>query len=293
LLECDLIKHLYSVKLTNIGWKKIGLHITDLLDSISDISDKMVELLVKKDAVKALVSILHFIDDEDPELSEEIREKETLTEEEKENTVDMGKNLLDVLIEPQTIRNIKKSIDDFTASLGPKLSPTTINAIRIELATLNCANLIDRFATLSQKVDLGTSVDELSKKIIAKDDFDGKLKMIVDFMKIFNGWIGSTDTSDNDNLFIEKNTGKKYVEMYSGIMTKNHPEEVILEVMTQFEKGVTKKVNILKGLSPEQLKEFKQDLVLGMSNKDNKASVEKASSNTTRNMNIFKDVNTV
>ena len=74
LLEFDLIKHLYSVLLTNIGWKKIGNYVVDLLDTISDISDKMVEMLVKKDAVKALVSILHFIDDTDPEFPEELRE---------------------------------------------------------------------------------------------------------------------------------------------------------------------------------------------------------------------------
>lgn len=125
------------------------------------------------------------------------------------------------------------------------------------------------------------------------NDFDGKLKMIVDMMKIFNGWIGSTDTADNEALFAEKATGKKYIDLYSSITSKNHPEETFVDVMTLFERGLAKKVSIVKAYTPEQIKEIDQDTVLGLSHKTDKSTIEKASSNTTRGMTSFKDTDTV
>lgn len=303
-IQEGLIETLFREKMNNPLWKKIGLADIRLINAMVQTGKPTITKLVKADAAKVIVALIHFMDEVNLETAEDgtvirpagIPESDELAVKEKEEIASLADPLIDVLIELPTIKKIRTNLDALTKGLTGVPKDDVTNKIRIELATLSCANRLEKFATESAKQDLAYFSEQLGKKIAGLKDFDGKIPILSDIAKVFNSWIYSTRNERAHQVFGEKTVGDLYFRFGVSCLDKCMSDKTAANVMSNLANGLGDRVKILASAREEvRPKLTRGGTVIGIDPDKDEAKittltdvVSKMMKNFTNNSNIQK-----
>jgi hypothetical protein len=254
-IEQGLIETLFKEKMSNPLWKKIGLYQSRLINAMVQTGKSTITKLIKADAAKVIVALIHFLDEKDLDQDGEnsIPETDELEVKEREEIVGMSDGLIDTLIELPTIKKIRTNLDALNKTLTGVPKDDTVNKIRIELATLGCANRIEKFAIESSKQDLAYFSEQLGKKVAGLNDFNQKVNILGDISKVFNSWIYSTRNERGHQVFTEKTVGNLYFRFAGVSLDKCQSEKICTSVMSNLSNGLFERIEILQK-APEDVR---------------------------------------
>jgi hypothetical protein len=198
------------------------------------------------------------------------------------------------LIEFPTIKKIRSNIDALTKGLTAAPKDDVVNKIRIELATLSCANRVEKYSIESAKQDLPYYNEVLAKKLVSLKDFDHKNTILCDIAKTFNSWITSTKFEKGHQVFTEKTVGVKYFKFVGDCLEKNQNEKIALGIMSNLSQGLGDRVNILAKASEDMRPRLtRSGTVIGINPDEDEEKINELSAHITKMMKQFESNNMV
>ena len=251
-LQENLIETMFREKMANPLWKRMSLYQTRIINSMVALGKNTISKMIKVDAAKAIVAVVHFIDEVSLETEGDessgkkaIPSTDNLTFKEREEILGNADSLIETLIELPTIKKIRANLDALTKTLTGVPKDDVSNKIRIELATLSCANRIEKYAIEATKQDLGYFCEQLGKKIALLKDWDMKVSILGDISKVFNAWVYSTKSEQGHKTFTDKKVGELYFSYFGSTLEKCINEKIACGMMNNFGAGLVERVKLL------------------------------------------------
>jgi hypothetical protein len=291
----NFIEIMFREKMSNPLWKRIGLYQERIINKMVSLGKNTITKMIKVDAAKVIVALVHFLDEapldseaEDPTKKKNIPDSDAITNKEREEILSMSDNLIENLIELPTIKKIRTNIEAITKSLNLVPKDDVSNKIRIELATLACANRIEKYAIDATKQDLAYFSEQLGKKICLLKDWDMKVPILSDISKVFNGWIYSTKNELGQKASTDKKVGELYFSYFNAGLEKCLNDKIAASLMNSMSQGLTERVTLLDKAPEEQRPKLTRgNTIIGIDSAKDEPKISSTVESVTRMMKQF------